>query len=229
MINFQKIGGIAAMYEAVAYLVAIVLFLFVLDYPSIVEPAEKVALLVNNQTTMYIMHLLVYVVFGIFLVVLTLALSDRLKTKAPAIMRTATALGLIWAGLLIASGMIFNAGINPVVELYGKDPAQAVSIWLAIESVSNGLSSANGEILGGLWTFLVSWAALRGGGFPKALNYLGIVVGVLGLISAVPILRDMTGVFGMGQIVWFVWLGSILLRNKPVKEVVKPTPVTYTP
>ena len=214
MINFQKIGGVAALYEAVAYLVAIVLFLFVLNCPSIVEPAEKVALLVNNQTTMYLLHLVVYEVFGIFLVVLALALYDRLKDSAPTVMQIATALGLIWAGVLVASGMVFNAGTVSIIDLYGKDPAQAVSVWLAIESVSDGLSSANGEILGGLWTFLVSWAALRGG-LPKALNYLGMVVGVLGLISAVPNLREMTGVFGMGQIVWFVWLGSILLRNKP--------------
>jgi hypothetical protein len=59
MINFQKIGGVATLYEAVAYLVAIVLFLFVLNYPNIVEPAEKVALLVDNQTTMYLLHLVV--------------------------------------------------------------------------------------------------------------------------------------------------------------------------
>jgi hypothetical protein len=215
MINFQKIGGFAALYEAVAYLVAILLFIFVLNYPSIVEPAENVALLVDNQATMYIMHLLVYVVFGIFLVILNLALYDLLKTSARTIMQTATALGIIWAGVLIASGMVFNAGMARVVDLYSKDPAQAVSVWLAIESVSNGLSSANGEILGGLWTFLVSWAALRGREFPKALNYLGMVVGVVGLISVVPILRDITSVFGIGQIVWFVWLGSILLRNKP--------------
>jgi len=215
MINFRKIGGFAALYEAVAYFVAILLFIFVLNYPSLVEPAEKVALLVDNQATMYIMHLLVYVVFGIFLVVLNLALYDQLKTSAGTIMQTATALGLIWAGVLIASGMVFNAGIAPVVDLYSKDPAQAVSLWLAIESVSNGLSSANGEILGGLWTFLVSLAAMQGREFPKALNYLGLVVGVVGLISVVPILREMTGVFGVGQIVWFVWLGSILLRNKP--------------
>lgn len=38
MKNLQKMGGIAALYLAVAYLTGIVLFLFVLDYPSITEP-----------------------------------------------------------------------------------------------------------------------------------------------------------------------------------------------
>jgi len=50
MNNLQKIGGIAALYLAAAYLVGIVLFLFVLDYPNIVDPAQKVALLVDKQS-----------------------------------------------------------------------------------------------------------------------------------------------------------------------------------
>ena len=75
------------------------------------------------------------------------ALYERLQAVSSAIIRMATAIGLIWAGMLIASGMVANAGIAPVVVLYGKDPAQAAVAWVAIESVSNGLSSANGEIL----------------------------------------------------------------------------------
>ena len=62
---------------------------------------------------------------------------------------------------------------------------------------------------------LVSWAALRAGGLPKALNYLGVVVGVAGLISAFPGLRDVGMIFGLGQIVWFVWLGIVMLRSSP--------------
>ncbi|MBI2958520.1 MAG: DUF4386 family protein [Chloroflexi bacterium] len=214
-------GGIAALYQAATYLMGIVFYLFVLDYLSVVEPIQKVKLLVDNQISMYVTHLLMYVVFGIFLVVLALALYERLKTGASAIMRAATALGLIWAGVLIASGMIFNAGIAPLVALYDKDPAQAALVWSGIESVSNGLSSANGEILGGLWTLLVAWAALRAGGLPKFLNYLGVVVGLVGLLSAVPVLNGLKGVFGMSQLVWFVWLGIVMLRQSPSAAVQK--------
>ena len=87
--------------------------------------------------------------------------------------------------------------------------------WLAIESVTNGLSNANGEILGGVWTLLVTWAAWQAKGLPKGLNYLGLVVGVVGLVSAIPGLNDMTGLFGMSQMLWFIWLGIVLLRWKP--------------
>jgi len=218
MKNLQKVGGIAALYQAAAYLVGIVLFLFVLDYPSIVEPAQKVALLVDKQGLIVITNLLMYVIFGVSLVVLSLALYERLKAGAPAIMQTATAIGLIWAGALMASGMVANAGIAPVVALYGEDPAQAASVWLGIESVANGLGGANGEILGGLWTLLISWAALRAGKIPKAMNYLGVGVGAVGLISTIPGLHDLAGLFGMSQIVWFVWLGIILLRIAQTRQ-----------
>ena len=209
----QKWGGFAALYLAVAYLVGIVLFLFVLDYPNIVEPAQKVALLVDKQMVIYLTNLLMYVIFGVFLVVLTLALYERLNANAPATIRTATAIGIIWAGVLIASGMVSNAGIAPVVALYDKDPAQAALTWLAIETVANGLGGANGEILGGLLTLLVSWAALRTGKLPKGLNYLGLLVGVVGIISTIPGLNDLAGLFGMSQIIWFVWLGIVMLRR----------------
>jgi hypothetical protein len=214
--TLQKSGGFAALYLAIAYLIGMALFLVVLDYPGITDPAQKVALLVEQQMVIFATNLLMYVFFGVALIVLALALYDRLKSGAPAIMQVATAIGIIWAGSLIASGMVANAGIAPVAALYATDPAQAALTWQGIESVANGLGNANGEILGGLWALLVSLAALRAGGLPKGLNILGLWVGAVGIISLIPGLTDqMTGVFGLSQIIWFVWLGIILLRNNP--------------
>jgi len=230
MKTLQKFGGFAALYLAVAYLIGMVIFLVVLDYPSITDPAQKVALLVEMQMVTFSTNLLMYVFFGVFLIVLSLALYDRLKAGAPAIMQVATAIGIIWAGSLIASGMVANAGIAPVVALYAKDPAQAALTWQGIESVANGLANANGEILGGLFTLLVSLAALRAGGLPKGLNILGLLVGTVGIISIFPGLTDlMTGVYGLSQIIWFVWLGIVLLRSNPTAPAQQPeseTPAT---
>ncbi len=211
----QKMGGLAALYLAAAYLVGIVLFLVVLDYPSITDPAQKVALLVERQMIIFSTNLLMYVFFGVFLVVLSLALYDRLKSDAVALVQVATVIGVIWAGSLVASGMISNAGIAPVVALYAEDPAQAALTWLGIETVANGVGNGNGEILGGLWTLLVSWAALRTGGLPRGLNFLGLLVGVVGILSIFPGLTDLTGLFGIGQLVWYIWLGIVLLRSNP--------------
>jgi hypothetical protein len=215
MKTLQKAGGISALYLATAYLVGIVLFLVVLDYPSIVDPTQKVALLVEKQAIIYTTNLILYVIFGFFLIVLSLALYDRLKAGAPAMIQVATAIGIIWAGSLIASCMVANAGIAPSVALYAKDPAQAALTWQGFETVASGLGNGNGEILGGLMTLLVSWAALRSGGLPKFLNYLGLVVGFIGVVSTLPGLTPLTGVFGISQVIWFVWLAVILLRRIP--------------
>jgi hypothetical protein len=218
MKTLQKFGGFAALYMAAAHLIGMVIFLAILDYLNITDPAQKVALNVDKQMVIFSTNLLMYVFFGFFLIVLSLALYDRLKSGAPAIMQVATVIGLIWAGSLIASGMVANAGLATVITIYAKDPAQAALTWQGIESVTDGLGNANGEILGGLLTLLVSLAALRAGGFPKGLNILGLVVGAVGIISLIPALTDlMIGVFGLGQIIWFVWLGIVLLRSNPSK------------
>jgi len=219
MKDLQKLGGMAALYQAAAYLTGIVIFLFVLDYPNIVEPAQKVALIVDHQALMYLTNLLMYVVFGVFLVVLVLALFERLKAGATTMMQTATVFGLIWASAVIASGMAANAGVTLAAGRYAGDPIQAASAWSMIEAVANGLGGANGELLGGLWTLLVSWAALRAGGLPRALSYLGAMVGAVGILSTIPTLVGLTGIFGLSQMVWLVWLGLALLRSPRASHV----------
>jgi len=217
MKNLQKFGGFAAMYMAAAYLIGMVIFLVVLDYPSMTDPAQKVALLIEKQMVIFSTNLLMYVFFGVFLIVLALALYERLKSDAPAMMQAATVIGIIWAGSLIASGMVSNAGIAPVVALYANDAAQAALLWQGIEAVSSGLGNGNGEILGGIWTLLVSLAALRAGGLNKPLNILGLLIGAVGIITLAPGLNDLVGFFAMGHVVWFIWVGIVLLRSNPGK------------
>jgi hypothetical protein len=218
MKTLQKFGGFAALYMAAAYMVVMALFLVVLNYQSITDPLQKVALLVEKPMVFFSTNVLSYVFFGVFLIGLSLALYDRLKPGAPAMMQVATVIGIIWAGSLIAGGMVQNAGINPTVALYTKAPAQAAMSWQAIETVSNGLGNGNGEILGGLWALLVSISALRGGRMPRALNFLGLFIGVVGLVSLTPGLTDiLVGVFGLGQVIWYVWLGIVLLRGEQRK------------
>jgi hypothetical protein len=218
MKTLQKFGGIAALYLATGYIIGMIGFLGVVDVSSVADPVQQVALMADNLAFLYILHLLTYVVWGIFMVVLTLALYERLKAGSPAIVQTATVFGIFWGCVIIISGMIQNAGMQTVVDLYGKDPTQAGTIWLTIDSVLGGLAGSN-EIIGGIWILLISWAALRAGELSKVLNYLGVVIGVAGIISIVPALAELfIYIFALGQIVWFIWLGILLLRSNPGKK-----------
>jgi hypothetical protein len=213
----QRAGGVAALYLAAAFLVAMPYFLMVVDYPSLVDSAQKVAALAANQNSMYAMYLVTYVVLGIVLAALALALWKRLA-GSPGIAAVGGVVGFIWACKLVASGLVFNFGAAAVVELYDKSPAQAVSAWQAIEPVAKGLESAQGELLGGLWVLLVSVAALRTAGLPKILNWLGILIGTAGIASVIPVLLNAGYVFGLLQIVWFIWLGIVMLRTRASEQ-----------
>ncbi len=214
MNNLQKVGGVAALIEALAYIIGFTVMLTLLspDNAAALDSTQKLAFLLGKKEIFQVLNLIIYVVFGVFLVVLALALHERLKAGSPALVQTATVFGLIWAGLVIASGMIANIGLDTVAKVYAKNPDQATSIWLAVASVQDGLGGGV-ELVGGLWVLLISWAALRCAGLPKALNYVGVVVGAAGLLTLVPGLGELGAVFGLGQIVWFVWLGIYLLRN----------------
>lgn len=209
MINLQKLGGIAALLEAILYMSAFVFFGFFWDFPSDAGVVIKLVFLKENQSALAIVNLLMYVVFGIILAVLVLALHERLKGNAAALSQTASIFGLIWVGLVIACGMISNIGLRSVIELSGKEPEQARSVWLTIDSVTEGIGGGN-EIVGGLWVLLLSIAALKSNAFCKKLNYLGLFVGVAGIFTVYPA-DILTEIFGLSQIIWFSWLGYIML------------------
>lgn len=214
MKTLQKTAGLAALYEAAAYLIGIVFYIFVVDYSGSTTPDEQVLNLINHQLGLYIITLLVYVFFGVCLVVLVLALYDRLKTDSPAMMQAATVFGFIWACVVIASGMIFNIGAGVVIGLYNSDPVLAATAWVAIDAVFEGIGGGT-EILGGIWVLLISWSALTSGKLHKFLNYLGILIAAAGILSIIPAFGEAcAAIFGLGQIIWFIWLGFILYRNK---------------
>jgi hypothetical protein len=84
MKTLQKFGGFSALYLAFAYVIGMVLFLVLLNYSSMTDPAQRVAMAGEKQMVFFSTNLLMYVFFGVFLIALSLALYDRLKSRAPA-------------------------------------------------------------------------------------------------------------------------------------------------
>jgi hypothetical protein len=211
--NLQKLGGFAGILAGGTFIFGFALFVTVFE-PLIsgeLGTEETIAFLRDNQAAYYIWNLVVYVIFGVLQAILTLALHERLKTVAPAVSQIAAALGLIWSGLVIASGMVANVGLAAALDLYTTDPTQAGTVWAAIDSVYKGMGGGN-EIVGGLWVLLISWGALRGK-LPKALNFFGLLVGAAGTITLIPLLADVGAIFGLGIIVWYIWVGIVLVRS----------------
>lgn len=214
----KRTGGIAALYIAIAHLAAIPYFMFFVNYPGAVDPIQQVLMLRDNYASMYWMHVFSFELVALALIVVTLAVYQRLRAVAPSTARFATAVGLIRAGLLLASVMVFNYGMGAVVRLYATAPAQAVSAWQVIEPVAQALGGSRGEILGGVWFLLISVVALRAKVFPRALNWLGVMIGTAGVLSLVPALSELESLFGLLGIVWFAWLGIVMVRARADAE-----------
>lgn len=211
MNRLQKLGGVAALVEASLYISIFLFFGAYWQYPAEAGVAEKLAYLAEQKVPLYLVYLFGYVVFGAALVVLVLAVHERLKVGSPVLARAASVFGLLWAGLVIAAGMIANVGLMTAVGLAAKDPNRAYSLYTTINVVVEGIGGGN-EIVGGLWLLLLSIAAL-GNGFSRALVGLGLLVGTAGVATVVP-LESIKEIFGLSQIVWFVWLGVVLLRTR---------------
>ena len=219
MKNLQKMGGIAALIGAATNLFALVMFITLLapkGYSSD-DPDKIVAFFADNQAFMHVWYQIIYLVFGASLIFLSLALYEQLKASSPALAQAVTTFGLIWAVLVIVMGTLSINNLSTVVKLYGQNPAQAATVWVTLDSVETGLGGGGGEtIVSAIWFLLLSWAALRTREFPRVLNYLGMVTGVAGILSVLA-LTDLAAVYGLGLILWFVWLGSDMLRRSPGK------------
>jgi hypothetical protein len=157
-------------------------------------------------------------VFGVSLIFLSLALYDRLKAGSPALAQAVTTFGLIYAVLVIVVGTLEISNLSIVVKLYGENPAQAATVWLTLDSVATGLGAGGGEtMVNALWILLLSCVALQARELPRVLNYLGLVIGVAGILTVLlPSLLLMAVVYGLGLIIWLAWLGIVMLRRSPV-------------
>jgi hypothetical protein len=212
MNSLQKLGGVAALLEAVIYISAFVYFGAFWSFPADADSAQKLAFLSENQLALSIFNFLMYVLFGIILAVLVSALHDRLKISAPILSQMAAIFGIVWVGLVIASGMISNIGLAAVIELSSENVEQAMTVWLTILAIVEGIGGGN-EVVGGLWVLLLSIAALKSKELRQPLNYLGVFIGVVGILTIYPA-EVFTEIFGLSQIVWFSWLGFFMLAKQ---------------
>ncbi len=215
--KLQKLGGVCATLEALIYIFAFITYGAVLVYPEANASAiERLDFLSDNYLVLSILNLVSYVLFGIVLAILVLAIHQRLKNDAPILSKLAFIFGVIWVGLVIASGMISSVGLNHVMDMGQSQPERTMLFWSSISTISEALGGGN-EIVGGIWVLILSIASIRAQLFSKPLIFLGILVGLAGILTVYP-LELFTEIFGISQIVWFLWVGIFMIRQ-PVYSI----------
>ena len=209
-------GGIAAQVVAGTYVVG---FLAMGGYLApqgfvdpVADPSGSLAFLLDHTAVMSAWYALLYLLGGAAMALVALGVRDRLAS-APGPARVSAALGLVWSGLLVASGSVAVVGQHAVVSLHAGDPDLARSTWTSVSIVQDALGGGV-EVAGALWAMVVGLAVLRTRTLPAALGGLALGLAAVGLVTVVPAASEVsTSIFGIGFIVWFTWLGVVLARR----------------
>jgi hypothetical protein len=218
MRDVRKLGGIAALVEAVFFLFVPVLFLLILPRLGLAlsDQADTTKVLVFSTKNAALMLIdVAAVIAAAAMVALALVMHERLREAAPLAMRGALIAASIGAALLVASGIGDIYDLAGLTHLYGANPAMAEAAYAAVGTLASGLFWA-GWLAYGVWVLTASWMALRSGAFKPALNYTGLAWGVLAILSVFAyvsptlyLLALLAPIVGM---IWAGWLAMLLLQ-----------------
>ena len=214
--TLTRLGGFAALTCAATYLIGfalLVTLLAPLGYGSAaIDPVAVTAFIHARPGVLIAWNTTIYIVNALALVVLVVALAERLSPSDWAALTRA--FGLIWATLVLGAGMIANVAVARSGHLYPADPEAAAARWQVLHSVDLGLGGGN-EIAGGIWIACVSFGAWGMRALPRPISVLGLLTGLGGLVTIIPALADMAGaIFGLGAIAWFLAVAAVLLMAR---------------
>lgn len=211
--SILKSGALASLFEALVYVFGFAIMAFYLNPPES-SMGDNTALLffLKNKSLFQVWMAFIYVFFGIALIFLNSALRSFLKSTSDYDASTIASFGNIWAVLVIASGMIAIIGMDVVDRLAKTNINEASALWTTLGTLQNGLGGGV-EIIGGIWVLLISVMGLKHGILSKYLHWLGLLIAISGMLTIMPVLKELGAIFGILQIFWFTALGLGLWRK----------------
>ena len=208
--KLQKIGGFGSIGSAFLCAICLVILLLVFPRLGLVEPRDWNDPVKGfdagsaSPITFFILNL-EFILWSIAFILIVMALRERMQASAPTLMRIVVIGVSITCALWLAAGLIGIIGMPSIVS------AKDASAFRAVMAMSLGLSTAGDTALG--WALLlIGWAALKTKGLPRILSYFSILKGVVMILEfAVQPLMLVGLLLG---IVFYPWLGIVLLRSK---------------
>jgi hypothetical protein len=209
-VKLQKIGGVGSI--GFACLCAIFLVFHLLVFPRLGLVGEsdwidavKINAAWSTSPITFVLFNFVPILFSIALIVIALALRERMQAGVPNLMQIVV-IGVSIACALLLAAAIIEITVSPTIA-----SAQNLPTRRAVTAMYVGLIFAGDHAMG--WVLLlIGWAALKTRGLPRILSYLTMLYGiVLALEFAVHPFMNVGVIVG---IIWGVWLGGVLLRSK---------------
>ena len=211
--KLQKIGGYASIALVCVVIIAVIGALSIYSHYGFAEPGARFN--PANAMTIYAdspigtrLFSLIGILIGILLLLIALALHERMEAKAPCLVRLAV------VAASVSSALYMTITISSTISLTSMPGASDISAYRVALVIFTGLRSAASHAWG--WALLLSgWAALKTRALPRALSYIILVCGVMTIIRY--ILPPFPNPFGLTLALLFavcmLWLGAVLIRK----------------
>lgn len=217
----QKWGGVAAIIQACIYVFGFILFFIVLETASYGEPSALLHYTLLNRDRFYAGYIVIGIVFSFALIVLAQALHQRLQHNAKQLMDFATLNAYLWSGFVLSSTFIYLTGIEVIASIYEVDEDSALTIFQSTSIIVDALGGGI-ELLGAVWVMLVSYVGIKLNVYHRLIHFWGLGVGAAGILTLLKgftfsssniMFEAASAIFGLGQILWFIGLGSAMLMD----------------
>lgn len=226
-LTYLKIGGLAALGQALAYICFLTLVLGLLpayggyaltDYTDSAQVLRKAALHPSVQPFLLAYDLL-NIAFALLPLLIIVALVQRLDKATMSERYLMLGFVFINAALWLAAAAIDSSGLSTFLQVYSQHPDEAVAGYRVLGVVSLQLGNA-GSFASGLSVLIMSWATWRTKAFSRAFVGLSGVWGAIAVLSWPLVIAGALGT--IVGVVWCVWL-SLLLWRTPQPGVEKVT------
>jgi hypothetical protein len=212
--KLQKLGGYASIIVVCAMLILIGIMISTAQRLGLSEPgasSDPVKVMAAYSTSPFIFHVvaLLVIVIGILLLLVALALCERMQAKMPNLMRLAIIAASV-SFALYATLAIASIHSNPLLV-----KANDASAYRAFMVLTGSIEAAAGNV----WSWLIllfGWAAIKTRALPQILSWILLALGVLDILQLIfrfTMPQTLGYVVGVIGLISMVWLGVVLLRK----------------
>ena len=201
MDTIQKAGPFAAFTNAVVAIATLYVALVMIGPDALTDQNKFVEIAVSNPTSLYIQDMLKFISAACG-IVLVIVLYRRLQKEAALRMKVAFLFGVLSILLLLSNTILSLLTTSQAAELAATKSESGSQLNNIIGMVAMAAIFTNG-----IWYLLISWTALKSSALPKAVNYLGLVIGVIFLVPMLAIIGLLLNV------VWSFLLGRTLSQE----------------
>jgi len=214
-----RAGGACAAIAVAMYVAALVLFVATTAPPT--SGGEEILRYIDAHRTTYVIRQLLWLAPSLFLMVVSLALAVSLRILNRSFAAIAGMIAVTsWA--VSFSWPTTGEGSLAMVRLSDKYASAATDAerasYVAGAEVLMALNDIPGiiGILQTLGILLISLLMLQGI-FPRALAWLGVATGAIGIVSEAlrPVLGWAYSIYGLLLFAWLIWVAIELWRLEP--------------